>query len=73
MLSTPRRGKSADIMLAALCRVVTVQHVRPGSQPPPPSEADYWWSQDHDQRYMSVVDNYGDMPPLEATAEPRVS
>eukprot|EP00891_Asterochloris_glomerata_P003939 jgi/Astpho2/3939/fgenesh1_pg.00063_%23_13_t len=64
-------SQSHVVTFSCVNRVVTVQHVRPGSQPPQESQADYWWSQDHDQRYMSVIDYYGDMAPLEATAEPR--
>lgn len=38
------------------CRKVNVRHIRPGSKPP--TDADFWWDQEHDRRFFSFIDKF---------------
>lgn len=37
-------------------RRVKVVHVNPGE--PEPEDCDYWWSQEHDRRFFTFIDQY---------------
>ena len=41
-------------------RRVTVKHVRPGRGDP--GTYDYWWNQEHDNRFFSFTDKYPTAP-----------
>ena len=43
-------------VLTGFCRRVEVRHVCPGNSEP--EQCDYWWSQEHDRRFMTFIDKY---------------
>lgn len=49
-------------------------HVNPGE--PEPQDCDYWWSQEHDRRFFTFIDQYrdGSQPEFvtQQSAAPRV-